>query len=303
LGFSQYHESGTWEVEYVSAWDNVGNYGAYSTAQLASLGFPTQVQVVNPPPDLTGPTLESLSIAPATVNVSTGQSATVAVTARWKDAQSGFMNGLMRKRSPSGVRRIDAGIYDYHRISGDNKDGLYRFELGFSQYHESGTWVVDYIVGYDNMSNGGGYSTSQLASRGYPTQVQVTTPSPDLYGPTLQSLSISPATVDVSNGPQVVTVTMRWIDQESGFMNGIMYVRSPSGAQRNDVAIYDTSRISGDSRDGVYRPQLGFSPYHESGIWVIEAIVAYDNMINGRGYSAVDLQRMGFPGCMDRADR
>src|SRR5258708_16288306 len=78
-----YSEAGTWMASYVVVGDDVGNYKYYYTADLQTLGFPTQLLVTsNPnttPPTLTNPTFNP---TPVTITAtSTTRNATTPPTA------------------------------------------------------------------------------------------------------------------------------------------------------------------------------------------------------------------------------
>src|SRR5258708_30739477 len=65
-----YSEAGTWMASYVVVGDDVGNYKYYYTADLQTLGFPTQLHVTSNP-DTAPPTLTTFTFHPTTRNSTT----------------------------------------------------------------------------------------------------------------------------------------------------------------------------------------------------------------------------------------
>jgi len=117
----------------------------------------------------------------------------------------------------------------------------------------------------------------------------------DTTPPVLQSFSLAPDTVDVTNGAQSVTFTARVTDDLAGVDYGLFYFVSPSRQQwRMGVAnVY--SRISGDEWDGVYRSGIDFPQYSEAGVYHLDRAYIYDRLGNGRAYSEQDFLALGFP--------
>jgi len=104
--------------------------------------------------DTTPAELVELSISPSSVDASAGP-VNVTVTARITDDLSG--NGdyttQMRFMSPSGNQFVDAIFTEDYRISGDMLDGVYEYTMTIPQYAESGVWVANYFLSYDNVGN------------------------------------------------------------------------------------------------------------------------------------------------------
>jgi hypothetical protein len=147
--------------------------------------------------DTTAPELQSFSFSPTSIDT-TNSSQTVTFTARVTDNLSGVGDVNVRIIRPSGGT-IEFGIY---RISGDNKDGVYSGTYTFPQYSQPGTWQVDLVRLTDQVNNAKIVTTTELASRGFPTQLQV-------QAPTAASATVSGRVMTLSGrGIRNVVVTM-----------------------------------------------------------------------------------------------
>lgn len=124
--------------------------------------------------------------------------------------------------------------------------------------------------------------------------VNVISDTQDTTPPNLVEFDYTPKTVDVSNGDQYVTFTMRLTDDLSGVYAASWILKSPSGQQTSSGTVYSYSRISGDALDGVYRGNAIFRQYSEAGIWHI-ILCMHDKISNWKCLSEADLKARGFP--------
>ena len=95
--------------------------------------------------------------------------------------------------------------------------------------------------------------------------------TPDSTPPVLQSLFISPTTVDLHGVGADVTVTAHIPDDISGFDTG--YCTVQSGLQEEPAFF---SRTSGTALDGVYTGTASLGPYVTLGTWGIGVLFATD---------------------------
>ena len=110
VNFPQFIETGLWNITLIQMNDAVGNDRNMSTADIAALGFPTQLNVVSVQ-DTTAPTLTEFSFAPSTINIGSGPAA-VTVNFTVSDDISGATLFLIVFRSPSGDI-IQRGISEF----------------------------------------------------------------------------------------------------------------------------------------------------------------------------------------------
>ena len=77
----------------------------------------------------------------------------------------------------------------------------------------------------------------------------------DATPPKLESLSYSPASVDVTDGAQSVTVTVR-ITDSGGAAGGYLYFRNVINGQNHDTALGYFSLTAGTAQDGTWQTTI-----------------------------------------------
>ena len=127
--------------------------------------------------DTTPPELVALDFAPETIDVSTGPQ-DVTFTLRISDDLSGFNEGTFWVHSPSRQQYQYVRMSQWNLISGDDKDGIYKATVTFSQYSESGTWHIDYSSMEDNVRNYIALYENDLITMGFPTELVIEAPGP-----------------------------------------------------------------------------------------------------------------------------
>jgi hypothetical protein len=168
----QFSEAGTWRVLQMFLRDAVGNSTVLSESDVSSRGFPTQLQVISDPQDITAPSLTQFSFTPATIDTSTAPQS-VTITLRITDDVSGFEFGSFIFMSPSG-QQINSGGYNFaHRISGNALDGVYEITTTFPQFSEIGAWRVLQLFLRDAVGNSAVFNDSDLSTRGFPTTLTI----------------------------------------------------------------------------------------------------------------------------------
>jgi uncharacterized repeat protein (TIGR01451 family) len=95
----------------------------------------------------------------------------------------------------------------------------------------------------------------------------------DTTPPQLKSFSFSPTTIDTSSSAQTVVVTIGIKDDLSDFNMGDVEFKDPRGYTWG-WAFYPSHRISGDSRDGLYRLSVNFPRNSPQGTWHISRVLA-----------------------------
>jgi hypothetical protein len=168
----QFSEAGTWRVLQMFLRDAVGNSTVLSESDVSSRGFPTQLQVISDPQDITAPSLTQFSFTPATIDTSTAPQS-VTITLRITDDVPGFEFGSFIFMSPSG-QQINSGGYNFaHRISGNALDGVYEITTTFPQFSEIGAWRVLQLFLRDAVGNSAVFNDSDLSTRGFPTTLTI----------------------------------------------------------------------------------------------------------------------------------
>ena len=113
----------------------------------------------------------------------------------------------------------------------------------------------------------------------------------DTTPPELVEFSFTPSAIDVSSGPQIVSTTFRVTDDLSGSDHPNVIFYSPSGTE---MYVGSTTLISGTPTDGVWKGQVTFPEFTESGIWYVN-IYLNDRLYNRKTYSEAELIELGFP--------
>ena len=88
--------------------------------------------------------------------------------------------------------------------------------------------------------------------------------------PTVVSVNFTPTSIDVTNSPQSVVVTVRITDDISGFTSGVVYFVRPSPQSSGGEAvafITSANRISGTANDGIYQATAIIPQSSQAGIW------------------------------------
>jgi tRNA threonylcarbamoyladenosine modification (KEOPS) complex Pcc1 subunit len=233
--------------------------------------------------------ISNLSHTPTVIDTSNGSQA-VSVTIRVTDVVSDVTSVSVRFRSMTGNQFVSVNMNSQNRISGDSRDGLYQKEAVFPQYSKSGNWQIYEISAYDS-SNYRNFSNSDLADRRFPTELQVISINEDVTSPEIVEFSFTPSFVDMNNDSQNVTVTVRAKDIQSG-----VHSLDVSFYRAGQDYLYGVSmkRISGDSKDGIYKGVLTFSQHPPSGTYGV-FISASDTIGNSKHINTEDLAKLGFP--------
>lgn len=117
----------------------------------------------------------------------------------------------------------------------------------------------------------------------------------DTTAPALAEFDFNPKTIDVSAGPQTVTITLRITDDLSGFDFGNFLLISPSGQQVSSGGYNAQNRVSGNSLDGVYQVSAVIPQFSEAGTWRVIQVFLKDLVGNIVALGELDLISRGFP--------
>jgi hypothetical protein len=128
----------------------------------------------------------------------------------------------------------------------------------------------------------------------------------DVVPPVLIRLkALSPTTVNITNGPAVITMEATFFDESSGFSSAL--IGYPSRAVRSPFPFYDDFDFGiGNIYDPTQNPSLTASgtvtfvvkmlirPFQPPRTYPLN-LDAYDNMFNGANYNTKRLASLGFP--------
>jgi hypothetical protein len=125
----------------------------------------------------------------------------------------------------------------------------------------SGTWTVNFSEVRDQAGN---YASIQSPVAPLPNGSFTVVGSSDTTPPMLQSLTVSPATV---NAGDTVTITARVTDAESGVVSIFLSYRLPNG-QSAPVGP-NFFLVSGSPQDGIWRASMQVPPAAAPGNWTV----------------------------------
>ena len=99
--FTEFHETGTWDLGWLHLRDQVGNTINYYPEDFERLGFKSQFEVIGNIPDLEAPKLNSFRLPSETIDISKGSSF-LEIEAKISDNLSGIKHAFSFWKSPSG---------------------------------------------------------------------------------------------------------------------------------------------------------------------------------------------------------
>lgn len=251
------------------------------------------VDILKPTCDSAAPRVRSLSVTPSIVDTSEGP-ATIVLEARVTDDLAGVAHGSITFMSPSRDVYRKAHWYTDHLVGGNDKDGLYRFELTVPRYSEQGTWTVKDVFVRDAVGNGRSlWLPEQIAAAGLDRSFEQGGPG-DLAAPRIRSLTLSPNVIDTAAAPATVVVEAHVTDDLAGLSYGRVKFSSPTGRQSITAHLNESSRVEGDPSDGWYRAAMRVPQFAEQGTWKVSWIGIEDTAGNGRSFQFGELDDAGF---------
>ena len=245
--------------------------------------------------DTTPPTIVSLDFTPKSVDVTVNPQ-TVAVTMNVTDDLSGVKFITATFTSPTTAQRQFAFL---SLSSGTSTNGTFTGSATIPKFVESGNWTLSVFIG-DNAGNSANISTATLAAHvpPFPTLLAVVS-NPDTTAPTVTGIAFSSSSLDVSAGPQTLTVTLTLTDSPAGvsFSNFFgtfpIVFQSPSGKQHQYIAPSDFTMTTGNVNSGTWQAMHSFPRYSESGVWTIATLTLQDAAGNQIARSTSTLTGLG----------
>lgn len=176
-----YAMSGEWRVEIVNLSDNYPNYRVIWGNELPGIPGVSNISVSNIASfyDFTPPQVASLEINPTNINTA-NQSQSVLLTVSLTDDMSGvctssdcgtFYNSsrtqlLLQPHDGSEfITTQSVGFYNFTRIVGDDKNGVYTAEATFPEGSYLGTWKIRQFLLVDKIGNYVQLDSDEVASQ------------------------------------------------------------------------------------------------------------------------------------------
>lgn len=244
--------------------------------------------------DTSAPRLESLTIAPSSIDTSAGPQ-TISLTARISDDLSGvsfvphrFSEVLL---VGPGNQQVSAYFGEADRVSGTPFDGVYATTTIVPALAAKGTWVVHHVSAVDSVGNRLVLLQQDLADRGFPNSFEQIGAG-DVVPPDIQSLSLNRASIDTSTGVQTIGITARLTDDSSGVSAAYIQFFNLSG-QVTVASLAPSGLQSGTALDGVYVGTLSVPQYSATGTWYVDVVTVRDNAGNAGSQLRTELAARG----------
>lgn len=258
--------------------------------------------------------LTSLTLAPASVNVSTAAQTVTADIGIASDAPFAEGSLALHRASFSGISEFS--ILPAQRISGTANAGIYRITLPVSRYSTPGTWLLEAALS-DTLGREAVYGRGVSAVFEYDHVLPdglagllavANTGSIDETPPVLSSFSISPGAANVVVNPAPLTFSFRITDALSGFNSAVLTLYTPSGLALTAIPVSSAQRLTGTALDGTYSVSFTLPARMPAGTWTASLLIRdaagnpalYDGGFNGDdfplGATSGELSVTGSPG-------
>src|SRR5438093_1511294 len=206
VNIPRYAEPGLWRITSVRLRDNAGNSVSLDNAALVAAGHVNTVLVQDGNPDTAPPVLQSISLSPPGVDVSSAARA-ITVDLVLTDDRSGVAQGLtslddFSMISPSGRESRFLSVSQFQLLSGSNTGGTYRAIFIMPQYSEPGAWKVNSVRLRDNVGSQKLYDAASLEAFGLSIQLSVASNPFYAQPPQLTGLAIIPSVINTSSSVQ-----------------------------------------------------------------------------------------------------
>jgi hypothetical protein len=204
--------------------------------------------------DATGPTIQSVWVTPNAVDTDASPQQ-VTVNATITD-DSGVSYGYIVFTGPSGYT---IGTYLYQSAPGSN---VWAGTVNVPQWLQGGDWHVSYLYACDVVGSCTTYATaSDVSAAGLDAPITVTS-APDLLPPDIQSDSVSPSSVDITNNSVSATFSATITDDVSGVAWAYAGYASPSSNRTLSVWLAPSAPGS-----NVWTGTLTLPRWAETGAW------------------------------------
>jgi|AntRauTorckE5430_2_1112549.scaffolds.fasta_scaffold02613_3 hypothetical protein len=285
LTIPQGTQNGTAVISSILLNDFVQNQYQPSTAEISALGFDVDFEIIGSNTDEVRPELIGLEIFPQIVDLSDGpQIVTIRLSAT--DNISGIRFAGQIVRYQGGATSFEGG----RLISGTVNDGVWETQLTIPQGTQNGTAIISSILLNDFVQNQYQPSTAEISALGFDIDFEIIGSNIDEIRPELVGLEIFPQIVDLSDGPQTVTIRLSATDNISGIRFAGQIIRYQGGS----TSFEGGRLISGNVNDGVWETQLTIPQGTPSGTAVISSILLNDFVQNQYQPSTAEILTLGF---------
>ena len=272
------------EVDGVATAVAVGGTAGTATIRAATVWpapwrEPATTTVVVTAADARGPYLERITVSPGTVDLNPPPSPPIVIDLKAADV-SVTRAARVEAADPSGRSRESCDAVSIGEAAGVS---FLRCELPLRQDMPRGRWSLSVRM-VDRLGNETVLDAAALQARGHPSGFTVTASPPQI-----RSLSITPASVDVTAAPAQVTFSLDiTAAQERAVSWGDLFIAAPSDSARQPPSHLPLQRCrllpaAGVPTNGTWTCALTISRYAEPGEWAITDIFLH--FVGMDGYS------------------
>jgi hypothetical protein len=274
--------------------DIQGHETSLKAPKLETSGFPNSIEVEGLAPATAPPVIESLSITPSAVNT-TISAQTVTATAHITDSGgAGIQGALLALFSPSRHQQVEPGL---HLVSGTNTNGIYEGTLVIPEGSETEAWQAR-MRAIDIQGNETDLEAPELETLGFPNSIEVEGLAAATEPPVLESLSISPSSVDTTSASATVTATAHITDNGPGVSGALLALFSPARHQQVEPGMH---LMLGTNTNGIYEGTLVIPEGSEPGAWKARMRIL-DIQGHETSLEAPELETDGFPNTVEVED-
>lgn len=281
--------AGEWRISTLTLQDRIRNETQLSGDSLAALGYPVTVQVSSMAPDTTPPKLVALSFQPDSVDLDS-TSATVTFTAQLADSVSGVAQAQLAVDAPAQTGSVEC--LQMSLKAGDTHDGTWSCPVTFPKDGRPGTWTLARFTAWDAAGNWKSWLTPDLEGAGFPTGITVTNADADTVPPVLDSLDVTPDSVQLSGSDVDIEVSIGASDAGVGVDHVDVSIRAPGATNATGCGM--DAPTEGTVAKGVYRCTLTIPAAGVAGAWAIDDVSIVDAAGNSLDLSTQDLVDAGF---------
>jgi len=235
--------------------------------------------------DGSAPVLVGLTFTPSqTIDVTTSAT-TITISAHITDAGGSGVAQFAVNATASTGKFFNCATTTL--ASGTHDDGTWNCSIVIPRGADPGAWSLFVLISDAGLSSRT-YSASELGASGSFT---VISPTPDKTAPSIVSLDLSPATVNVSGGPKTITATAHLTDDLSGIGEFEFSATSPSGTK---LVCTDVVPAGQTLLDATRSCSITIPADAEAGTWSI-GVKATDRTMNFSFLPRADGFPAGFP--------
>jgi hypothetical protein len=277
--------AGPWYLQ-VTLQDSTGREASYFGRELREMGAPDSMVVVNSGPS-TAPSITSLSLSPAAVDVSESRATVdVLVSATAREGVAYIFAEATTSRGAEYGKSCKLWV-----PSGEiATSGTWRCRLTIPGSAPAGPWSVSTIAITDRAGTTRFFHGDELKAPGFVSTLQVTSRTEDLVPPTVTGFSLSASSLDLSTGPKSVEAIVTAADPVGGPATVHVRLLVPGGGGTGCAP----DILDGTAKTATMKCTMTFGQSAVSGTYEV-GLVLYDVVGNLRSYSAAELRAAGFP--------